>query len=220
MFFYESFADDFDSRVNMYDTEKRLAVVYHEMMPESIRGKRLLDAGSGTGWFSKAASERGAAVTSLDLGAGLLRQVRRKCDSTCVVGSIMELPFPDGCFDVVVSSEVIEHIPDPLLGVAELYRVLSPGGVLVLTTPNKLWYFSVWLANGLKLRPYQGLENWVSRRTLVRSARGLGFRVEKIVGIHLVPFVLPQLHPVLDWFHQYNGLLGPLMVNTAIRCRK
>jgi len=56
MYFYESFAGDFDSKMNMYDTQKRLDVVFNELLTEDIKDLKLLDGGCGTGWFSKAAA--------------------------------------------------------------------------------------------------------------------------------------------------------------------
>jgi ubiquinone biosynthesis O-methyltransferase len=224
MYFYEEvLAPEFDSKMNMYDTLKRVEVIYNELLsPEKydLNGKTLLDAGCGTGWFSKPAAERGAKVTSMDLGEKLLEEVKKKCESTRVVGSIMEMPFEDNSFDYVVSSEVIEHIPDANAAIKELYRVLKPGGTLVLTTPNKVWYFAIWFANTFKLRPYQGLENWLSQGELRRMLQGAGFQVETMHGIHLFPFISPLFYPVLNFFHRFKSGLGSLMLNTAVRCVK
>lgn len=220
MFFYESFAGEFDSKMNMYDTQKRLEVVFNELLTEDIKHKVLLDGGSGTGWFSRAAVERGASVTSLDLGENLLNEVAKKCETKRVVGSVLDLPFADNTFDIVLSSEVIEHTTDPDLAIKEYHRVLKQGGIMVLTTPNKFWYFSLWIANLLNLRPYQGLENWLSWGHLKRILSQTGFTIEKMGGIHLFPFVFKILNPVLDFFHRYRRSLGPVMVNIAIRCRK
>lgn len=52
-----------------------------------------------------------------------------------VVCSALELPFADGSFDTVVSTEVLEHVPDPLRALREMQRVLRPGGHLILSTP-------------------------------------------------------------------------------------
>ena len=220
MFFYETFADEFDSKMNMYDTTKRVDVIFNELLTENIEGKKILDAGCGTGWFSKAAVERKAIVTSMDLGENLLAQVAMKCNSQRVVGSILEMPFADNTFDIVISSEVIEHTPVPFDGVREMYRVLKPGGILILTTPNKLWYFSVWLANKLRWRPYHGLENWTGWIEMRKNLDTIGFKKEKMVGIHLLPFVSPLIYPLLNFFHRFNTSLGPLMINIAVRCRK
>ncbi len=160
MYFYEKeFSEDFDHYMNDYDLKKRLQVVYEQLLTEDISQKKLLDAGCGTGWFNAYACNRNADVVSLDLGENLLKKVEEKCDSTRVVGSVLELPFSDNTFDYVVSSEVIEHVPTPLNAITEMHRVLKPGGQLIITTPSKRWYFSLIIAHRLNLRRYQGLEN-------------------------------------------------------------
>jgi SAM-dependent methyltransferase len=52
-----------------------------------------------------------------------------------VVGSATDIPLGDASFDTVVSTEVLEHVPDPLKALREMYRVLKPGGYLILSTP-------------------------------------------------------------------------------------
>ncbi|OFX36378.1 MAG: hypothetical protein A2X08_14830 [Bacteroidetes bacterium GWA2_32_17] len=220
MYFFESFADDFDSKMNMYDTNKRLHVVFNELLTEDIHEKKLLDAGCGTGWFSKWSVERGADVTSMDLGENLLSKVEQKCHSKRIVGSILQIPFPNNTFDIVVSSEVIEHVPDPFLAISELYRVLKPNGIMVLTTPNKLWYFAIWFANTFKLRTYEGLENWTGWFKMRKYLKTIGFKNVQMSGIHMFPFVIAFLNPVLDFFHRFNKKLGPLMLNMAIKANK
>lgn len=222
MYFYEQvLAKDFDSKMNMYDTMKRVEVVYDEMLSkDNLENKELLDAGCGTGWFSKYAAERKAKVTSMDLGENLLKEVAKKCESTRVVGSILEIPFLENTFDYIVSSEVIEHVPDNKKAIEELYRVLKPNGTLVLTTPNKVWYFAIWIANTFKLRPYQGLENWLSQRKLKKYCQDAGFEVEQLYGIHLFPFIHPVFYPILNFFHKFRKPLRVFMLNTAIRCKK
>lgn len=220
MHFYESFAGSFDSRMNMYDTNKRLDVVFNELLTEDIRNMKVLDAGCGTGWFSKIAVDRGGMVTSMDLGENLLSKVAMKCNSERVVGSILEIPFPDNFFDIVISSEVIEHVPDQYKAMQELFRVLKPGGIMVLTTPNKLWYFAVWIGNTFKLRPYQGLENWSGWFEMKRKLSKIGFTKLQMIGIHLFPFVSKIFYPLLDFFHRFNSFLGPVMLNIAVKAKK
>jgi 2-polyprenyl-3-methyl-5-hydroxy-6-metoxy-1,4-benzoquinol methylase len=156
----------------------------------------------------------------MDVGKKLLKEVAKKCTSERVVGSILEMPFKKNTFDVVTCSEVIEHVTDPQKAIAEMYRVLKPGGILFLTTPNAFWHFSLRIAEAFHVRPYQGLENWQSQTTLRRMFEQVGFQVKEISGIHAFPFVVPALNPLLDVLHRWRKPLGPLMVNIAIAAVK
>lgn len=218
--YYDSIAPEFDSMMNHYDTKKRVSVVFDELLPESLVGKRVLDAGCGTGWFSARAVERGAVVTSMDVGERLLHEVSKKCASTRIAGSVLQMPFADATFDVVISSEVIEHTPRPLEAIAEMARVVKKQGVLIITTPNAFWYWSLVVARVFRLRPYQGLENWISWGQLLGAAKQANLEIVDRKGIHAFPFVLSALHPLLDYLHGFNHLLRPLMVNMAVKCRK
>jgi 2-polyprenyl-3-methyl-5-hydroxy-6-metoxy-1,4-benzoquinol methylase len=207
--------------MNMYDTTKRVRIVFDELLVgENLEGLKLLDAGCGTGWFSKRACERGADVTSLDIGENLLEQVAKKCNSTRVVGDVCNLQFPSNNFDIVISSDVIEHTVNPRKALSELARVVKPNGILVITVPNKVWHFAITIANKLKLRPYQGFENWVGWGQLRDWVKEEGLVLEEMYGFHIVPFITPVLYPLIDFFDGWGKSLGPLMLNIAIKAKK
>lgn len=220
--FYDRFASEFDRKMNMYDTEKRVRIVFDTLLrPGEIKGRTLLDAGCGTGWFSRRAVELGAVVTSLDVGENLLNEVRKKCETTRVVGDVTALKFKDNSFEVIVSSDVIEHTPDPKKAIAEMARVLKKGGVLALTVPNNCWHFAVSVGNAMKLRPYQGYENWVGWGELKKELERNGLTVTKQLGFHFVPFVFSALYPVIDYFDRYGeNFMGRFMVNIGVRAEK
>jgi len=75
----------------------------------------------------------------LDLSASLLRDARLRLASraTLLRGDAACLPFADDSFDRVLSSEVLEHLPDPGAAVGEIARVTRPGGIVVLSVPNE-----------------------------------------------------------------------------------
>ena len=190
--FYESIAGDFDRVMNMYDTKRRIEVIFDDFLgKENIAKKLLLDAGCGTGWFSQKAFESGACVTAIDLSESLVKITSQKVPGVHgIVASIMELPFPDNHFDYVISSDVIEHTPDPQKATLEMIRVLKPGGKICVTTPNKtIWYFSLLIANALKIRKYQGLENWSYYKRYKIFLKQSGIHILDYKGIHLFPFV-------------------------------
>jgi len=193
-FFYNEIADKFDDLMNKYDLRKRMNIIFNCLLKDEIKGKKLLDAGCGTGFFSKEAIKKGAKVTSLDISDRLLKITKEKCKfkSKIVKADILSLPFPNESFDIVLSTEVIEHTQNPRKAIFEFSRVLKKRGILVLTTPNKVWYPAIFIATKLKVRPYEGLENWVSLRDLKRIFFDAGLKIEKFFGFHLFPFFLQQ----------------------------
>jgi len=218
--FYDSIAENFDSIMNMYDTNRRLGVIFKDFLGnENLNNKTLLDGGCGTEWFTKSAIERGAIVTSIDISPKLVGITHRKNPGvngiTC---SILELPFKDNSFDYVISSDVIEHTPDPYKGVDEMIRVLKPKGKLCITVPNKtFWYFSLFIANLFKLRKYQGFENWVSYFKLKKYLILKKVDIIEYKGIHLFPFVISPLNNVLYKLAKvFDKMLGFMMVNIAV----
>jgi 2-polyprenyl-3-methyl-5-hydroxy-6-metoxy-1,4-benzoquinol methylase len=213
---------DWDDRTNTFETRRRLRLVFDDLLGGTdLGGKEFLDGGSGGGHFSAAAVARGARVTSLDVGEKLLEQVARRCDSTRVVGSILNIPFEDGRFDVVMSTEVIEHTPDPEQAVRELCRVVRPGGLLVLTSPNRLWQPVVRFATATKLRHYAGYENFLwahhAREVVVSS----GLAVERFQGFNVLPLFKPIFDRALTFIDHRLGERQPdAFVNFALRARR
>lgn len=220
--FYTTIANEFDDLMNIYDVQRRVEVVFDELLPESITGQHILDVGCGTGWFSRRATERGAKVTSLDIGVSLLQQTLHKADVLPTVGDALHLPFADRTFDVVVSSEVIEHTADPQQAIAEMARVLRTNGVLVVTCPNKTWQWIVDLSNKLGLRPFQGHEYFPSTTELANYVRSADLQLQQQIGLHAWPFQIRWLWPLSRWVDQQfgAGLLGKWMINQAIRAEK
>jgi len=112
-------------------------------------GDRVLDMGCGAGRHAFALYRRGAHVTALDLDAAELKDVAAMftamreegevpagAHAQAVQGSAYALPFADGSFDRVVAAEVLEHLPDDGAAIAELARVLRPGGLMAVTVPR------------------------------------------------------------------------------------
>lgn len=219
--FYDTIADCFDEVVNRYDLGRRIEIVFDEMLAgESLAGRTFLDVGCGTGWFAQRAVSEGARVTALDIGAKLLAKTREKCDASLVAADACRLPFPDDAFDIVVSSECIEHTQEPLRAVAEMCRILKSGGTLVITVPNKFWRPSATFAAVFKLRPYEGLENWLWWWELRRSLTKEDVRIAAMSGFHLFPPVVAASWPFLRYADRFGMTVGPLMLNLAVKAIK
>ncbi|KAB1143892.1 class I SAM-dependent methyltransferase [Streptomyces luteolifulvus] len=95
-------------------------------------GTYVLDAGTGTGTAAVVAQGRGARVRAVDAAAGMVAAARAR--GVDAVGAVLpELPFADGEFDAVVGNFVLNHVGRPRAVLAELRRVLRPGGRIALT---------------------------------------------------------------------------------------
>jgi SAM-dependent methyltransferase len=113
-------------------------------------GDRLLDLGCGFGRHAYQAARLGAEVVALDAGADEVRSVQdtlgamavadeidaREARVGAVQGDALALPFATASFDRVIASEILEHIPEDGSAMAELARVLRPGGTMAVTVPR------------------------------------------------------------------------------------
>ena len=212
----------FERVVSAYDTRRRLETLAVDFLPDSIIvGKAALDVGSGLGFFSERLVQRGANVTACDLGPTLVERTRARAGCRAVVADAMRLEetFGRDQFDLVISSECIEHTPDPDRAINQMMAVLRPGGYLSLSTPNVLWSPVVKLATLIRARPYDGLENFSSWRGVRRSIERAGGAVLKERGLHLFPFQLP-LHRLSAWSDRHLQLLRFAMINICVLARK
>jgi 2-polyprenyl-3-methyl-5-hydroxy-6-metoxy-1,4-benzoquinol methylase len=213
---------DFDLLMNQYDISRRLEVLIDLFLKDvHLTGLSVLDAGCGTGRGAEQFAMRGARVTTVDLGMRLLQRTQERCASCHPAqASVLELPFADNTFDIVFSTEVIEHTPNPIASVHEMVRVLKPSGLLSLSTPNLLWQTPVRIASKLGLRPYDGLENFLSPRALRQALQNTNGQVMEHRGIHLLPFQIGFLHPFIRYIDRFGKSLLPLMINQAILYQK
>jgi SAM-dependent methyltransferase len=112
-------------------------------------GMRVLDVGCGNGRHAFEALRHGAEVTATDVDGAALIEVERMAAAMALAGEVAvggslrtvvadarNLPFDEAEFDVVIAAEMLEHIHDDSAAIAELGRVLRPGGVLAVTVPR------------------------------------------------------------------------------------
>jgi SAM-dependent methyltransferase len=101
------------------------------------RGRRVLDAACGEGYGTAILAAAGAsAAVGIDIDEPTVEHARSKYGLEFERADVAELPFEDGSFDLVVSFETLEHVPDAARAIAEFRRVLADSGVLVASTPN------------------------------------------------------------------------------------
>ena len=118
-------------------------------------GSRVLDVGCGSGWFCEALAAAGFAAAGVDVAAEAVRRARARCPEVefQVTGEGGELPFAPGAFDAAWLGEVLEHVQDGLGLLAEVARVLVPGGQLIASTPDHGAALRLWL--GLSVRAFE-----------------------------------------------------------------
>ena len=99
-------------------------------------GNKVLDVGCYYGFLGELLKENGNEVYGVDIAKEALQKTKTKGIKTKYADLEKKIPFKRGFFDVVVAAEVIEHLKDTDLFLEEIYRVLKPGGFLVITTSN------------------------------------------------------------------------------------
>ncbi|MFI6099889.1 class I SAM-dependent methyltransferase [Lentzea sp. NPDC051213] len=131
---YDSIAEAYSA-----ENETSLSNAYYERpamleLAGDVAGRRILDAGCGSGPLSLALRDRGAVVSGFDQSTGMLEQARRRLgpDVDLRVADLADpLPYPDHAFDDVVASLVLHYLKDWEPALTELHRVLRPGGRLL-----------------------------------------------------------------------------------------
>jgi SAM-dependent methyltransferase len=175
-------------------------------------GDRLLDLGCGFGRHAFEAARRGAQVVALDAGPDEVAGVRATLGAMvdagelgsdahagAVQGDALRLPFADDTFDRVIASEVLEHIPDDLAAMAELARVLRPGGTMAVTVPRCGPEFVNWALSDEYHDVPGGHVRIYRRSTLVRRLAAAG----------LVPVARHHAHGLHAPYWWLRAFVGP-----------
>lgn len=163
-----------DDLEDMFRLREHMAVV--EMPLASLAGKRVLEIGPGAGGHSALFAKHGAIMTSVDLTAPRARATNAKfrlmgdCAQGCAAlqGDAENLPFADGAFDIVYSNGVLHHTLDTEKAMAEVMRVLKPGGqAVILLYCKSSWHYwiNMWLPIGLLQGKMFGDKDWLGKAT-------------------------------------------------------
>ena len=105
-----------------------------------LRSKRILDIGCGLGMYVSQFRQFSDDVYGVDVDPDKVAQASQQLPNL-KVSPAEELPFADGSFDVILLNEVIEHVDDDRRTIQEAFRVLAPGGHVVIYAPNRLYPF-------------------------------------------------------------------------------
>jgi ubiquinone/menaquinone biosynthesis C-methylase UbiE len=213
----------FDDRV-FEPRETRLQKAYAMLDAEAEKGP-LLDVAAGSGIVAEALQARGWVVSALEIADQQVEQIRARGIRTVVKHDLASgpLPFEDGSFRGVFAGEIIEHLVDTAGFLGEIARVLMPGGVVLITTPNLaslenrmrllLGIYPKWVDYQLS---GEGHVRGYTLPVLRRQLRAGGFELEDYKG-NWVPFVpqyvtddvrMPALSRTGDWLPRLSqGLI-------------
>jgi SAM-dependent methyltransferase len=137
-----------DAALEIFDeTRRRFHLDRYRFAAKHVRGKSVLDCASGTGYGVRLLLETGKArlAIGVDSEVKAVEYASKKhgaLSSIFLCASGDQLPLEAGSMDVVTSFETIEHVPDDFALLKEFHRVLRPGGLLIISTPNQ-WPLSV-----------------------------------------------------------------------------
>ena len=146
------------------------------------RAARLLDLGCGDGnhllWLKRFAED----LYGCDYNIVRLARARARArDATLFLADILDFPAADGAFDVIFFNHVIEHIPDDLGALSTVRRLLAPGGLLVLGTPNEgAWWWQLAYKRAPDMRATTDHVHFYTAETLAEKVRTVGLDIVEI----------------------------------------
>ncbi len=133
--------------------------VFSKFVPyESLRGKRVLDIATGTGFSTVAFAKAGAEVTGIDLTNFAVQSTKKNFEVRNLQATILQmdaqaLEFPDNSFDYVCAHGCLMHMPDTEKAISEIFRVLKPGGEVYAWMYHRGWryWFGIMFIRGFLL---------------------------------------------------------------------
>jgi 2-polyprenyl-6-hydroxyphenyl methylase/3-demethylubiquinone-9 3-methyltransferase len=187
---------------------RRAAWILAELERALPRGGAVLDAGCGQGFYFPLYAELGLRATGIEtdpIPLAAARATAARTGAALVEARLQALPFAEGSFDAVVLSEVLEHLPDAMPGLAEAARVLRPGGLVLVTVPHAdyplAWDPLNWGLEALRLPPvrrgilagiWANHERLYTPGLLAGQVAAAGFRAGPI--LHMTRACLPFVH--------------------------
>ncbi len=162
---------------------------------------RILEVGSGFGYLTYALAQRGYDIKGLEISSVAVEEATRRYGNLFICGDVFEFSQKSGpVYDVIIFTEVIEHVPTPKAFLSAINAMLSPGGKIIITTPNKT--------------PYPSTILWETEPPPIHlwwfSEQSMGF-LGKLLGHHLsfidfTEFAIQELKRFKD-YHKPHTLI-------------
>jgi ubiquinone/menaquinone biosynthesis C-methylase UbiE len=200
-----------------------------------VAGLQILEVACGRGGYSNELARAGARVTGCDfsyvavtVADANLRAANERVTAGFVQGDAQNLPFADNSFDLVISCETIEHLPDASKALREMLRVSRPAGKLLLTTPNYANFMGLYELYSWFRHPGREDDQPLDRRQIFpqirRFVRRAGWTILRTDGtVHQFPF-LPGRNPIrwegLESNRTIRKLLSPWAFTYFVMAQK
>jgi 2-polyprenyl-3-methyl-5-hydroxy-6-metoxy-1,4-benzoquinol methylase len=186
--FHADLAPGWEQRYTKKSFRARIAALAECLIGELFGGSIWLDAGCGTGTLSRWLAERGCAVLGVDAASSMIAAAEALSENAAVecrpefarIESIERLRLDRGSFDGILCSSVLEYVDDPVGCLAEFVRVLKPGGLLLVSIPNRV--------------------------SIVRKAQVAGYRFGAGLGQNWFPFIQHSRHQYRA--HEFSKVLS------------
>ncbi len=199
LFFYDQQAEQWWQEDATIAPLNRLNPLRFQYFDQSIcdwNGLKVLDVGCGGGFTCEFLAQRGAEVWGTDQSSACIEAAKAHARLSNLnisyrVGMAESLFWEDLCFDVVVCVDVLEHVKDPKQAIAEIARVLKPGGMFCFDTINRTVrsrLIMIWLLENLLRQIPPGIHDWrkfITPQELAHWAQQAGLRKIKVKGFNL-----------------------------------
>ncbi|MEI6130572.1 MAG: class I SAM-dependent methyltransferase [Planctomycetota bacterium] len=186
--------------------------IFFDLLDRELRGEsalRVLEVGCGAGGMLGPLQRYGT-VHGLDIDRDYVQYCAQRGFQRVLCGSGYELPFPDASFDLVCLFDTIEHIPEEQLAMAEIARVLKPGGRVFFSVPAYQWLWSQNDKIAHHCRRYTA-----GRLRLALQSAGLAVRRMSYFNAFLLPLIVPAI--LLQKLRERFGKLPDGYNNTSVQ---
>ena len=186
----KNYYESFDQVKNIWHADKKSNFYYKEYIrydailkkiPETTQ--KVLDLGCGDGFLSCRIAEKGYQVTSFDLSLNRLKRFKEQAERLNIQqieGDIANVDLPTESFDLIVCSEVIEHLPNYKEVLSEVWRLLKKGGYFIISVPNNQRLKIISCPHCLKKFYEDDHVNSFTKETLSKDLISAGFKVEYV----------------------------------------
>jgi len=204
---YEKEASNYDDTTYMNDEK----LLFHEIQCKQLDklineqpNAKILDVGCGTGRFLKWFSEnRGYEMYGVEPAKNMIKEAKQKTNNhglTIKQGDIENIPYPDNFFDRVITMHVLMHLhPDMIKkGIKEIYRVLKPGGYMLLDFPAEN---GVWNVLGKKVFPNPTRTRMYTQKEVEKFSKGYKHNIHGLFSYPRVQYkYIPSISKMLELF--------------------